>query len=401
MENTISSDFIRGHIDTIILKSLFDSCKHAAEISQYIEEKSGFKYVVKQATLYSALKRLEKLKYVRPFWQDSPEGGRRRYFEITNSGKTCAEKNLSEWDYSRNVIDTLVDEKPVIEPQNTPITTPIINIIDSSKQPIKQELQQNIVKPEPILEEKNQKTVENFEPIKQTNAYDEVNYKQILNDIFNKNTVKTEKVELDNQEKQEDIVKENIQVEKQEQPVFDEEIFLKSRKTSKNDFSDLIEMAEQDGYKIRVSTGKTEKIGGKILINKLNLVTNLSIYLLFLIEILLFAVNFGKYNLFNDIIYFPIIGVATILPVVSIIKFACNPLKTINTYNKSHFITSLIIAFNLILVIFAVALLNEVNFSSPTQIALNIIAPILLVFDFLLYFLIKNVLLKTNKFLTK
>ena len=68
MEQTISSDFIRGHIDTIILRSLFSGTKHALEIAAFIEEKSGSKYEVKQATLYSALKRLEKLKYVRPFW---------------------------------------------------------------------------------------------------------------------------------------------------------------------------------------------------------------------------------------------------------------------------------------------------------------------------------------------
>ena len=112
MEQTISSDFIRGHIDTIILRSLFSGNKHAFEIAAFIEEKSGNKYEVKQATLYSALKRLEKLKYVKPFWNDAPGGGRRRYFEITPAGKAFADKNLSEWDYSRDVIDQLVDEVP-------------------------------------------------------------------------------------------------------------------------------------------------------------------------------------------------------------------------------------------------------------------------------------------------
>src|SRR5699024_4551912 len=99
-------------IDTIILRSLFSGTKHALEIAAFIEEKSGNKYEVKQATLYSALKRLEKQKYVRPFWNDAPEGGRRRYFEITPAGKAFADKNLSEWDYSRDVIDQLVDEVP-------------------------------------------------------------------------------------------------------------------------------------------------------------------------------------------------------------------------------------------------------------------------------------------------
>ena len=82
----ITSDFIRGHIDTIILKSILSGDKHAQEISNYIEEKSNGSYVVKQATLYSALKRLENTKLVNAYWRDAPEGGRRRYFKITQKG---------------------------------------------------------------------------------------------------------------------------------------------------------------------------------------------------------------------------------------------------------------------------------------------------------------------------
>ena len=61
MENSISSDLIRGHIDTIILHSLTSGNKYAQQISDFIEEKSDNKYVINQATLYSSLKRLENL----------------------------------------------------------------------------------------------------------------------------------------------------------------------------------------------------------------------------------------------------------------------------------------------------------------------------------------------------
>ena len=54
MENfTITSDLIRGHIDTIILKSLFDGDKYAQEIANYIEDKSGKTYEVKQTSVYA------------------------------------------------------------------------------------------------------------------------------------------------------------------------------------------------------------------------------------------------------------------------------------------------------------------------------------------------------------
>ena len=61
MEKSISSDLIRGHIDTIILHTLLDGNKYAQQISDSIEEKSEKNYVINQATLYSSLKRLENL----------------------------------------------------------------------------------------------------------------------------------------------------------------------------------------------------------------------------------------------------------------------------------------------------------------------------------------------------
>jgi PadR family transcriptional regulator PadR len=55
----IGSDLIRGHINTIILRCLYDGDKYGYDIINEIEKKSGGLYTIKQPTLYSALKRLE------------------------------------------------------------------------------------------------------------------------------------------------------------------------------------------------------------------------------------------------------------------------------------------------------------------------------------------------------
>ena len=62
--SAISSDLIRGHINTIILRTLYDGDKYGYEIINEIEEKSKGQYSLKQPTLYSALKRLESQDYV-------------------------------------------------------------------------------------------------------------------------------------------------------------------------------------------------------------------------------------------------------------------------------------------------------------------------------------------------
>ncbi len=106
----ISSDLIRGHINTIILRSLYDGDKYGYDIINEIEKKSGGLYTLKQPTLYSALKRLEALKYVESYYGDYSNGGRRKYFSLTNSGRAITERNLSEWEYSRTIIDSLISD---------------------------------------------------------------------------------------------------------------------------------------------------------------------------------------------------------------------------------------------------------------------------------------------------
>ena len=92
----ISADLIRGHINTIILRSLYDGDKYGYDIINEIEKKSGGLYSLKQPTLYSALKRLESLRYVDSYYGDSSYGGRRKYFSLTDEGRRVTEKNLSE-----------------------------------------------------------------------------------------------------------------------------------------------------------------------------------------------------------------------------------------------------------------------------------------------------------------
>ena len=108
---SISSDLIRGHINTIILRTLYESDKYGYEIINEIEEKSKGQYSLKQPTLYSALKRLESQDYVTSYWGGVSNGGRRKYFQITDKGKAIVEQNRAEWEYSRTVIDSLISER--------------------------------------------------------------------------------------------------------------------------------------------------------------------------------------------------------------------------------------------------------------------------------------------------
>lgn len=111
MQNTINSDLIRGNINTIILKALFDGDRYGYDIVKEIEQKSSGQYKLKQPTLYSCLKRLEVQGFIRSYWGAKSSGGRRKYYTLTDMGRELFIKNQTEWEYSRTVIDKLISDR--------------------------------------------------------------------------------------------------------------------------------------------------------------------------------------------------------------------------------------------------------------------------------------------------
>ncbi len=104
----MSSDLLRGHIDTIILRLLADRDQYGYGITRLVLERSGHLLELKEATMYSSLKRLEKNGYITSYWGDETQGGRRRYYHITRSGRELYRKNKQDWDRAKRILDKLL-----------------------------------------------------------------------------------------------------------------------------------------------------------------------------------------------------------------------------------------------------------------------------------------------------
>ena len=71
-----------------ILLELNDGDKYGFELSKNIETRLGGQIEIKQPTLYTVLKKLEKSKFISSYWQDSEIGGKRHYYKLTSNGKS-------------------------------------------------------------------------------------------------------------------------------------------------------------------------------------------------------------------------------------------------------------------------------------------------------------------------
>ena len=107
-ESKISSDLIRGHIDTIILKLLNSGEKYGYEIGKLISAASKGEYELKEASMYSSLKRMEQNNLIESYWGDETQGARRKYYKITAKGKAKYIESKKSWESIKKLLDKLI-----------------------------------------------------------------------------------------------------------------------------------------------------------------------------------------------------------------------------------------------------------------------------------------------------
>ena len=105
---SMTSDMLRGHTEAIILAHLLEKDSYGYQINKDIYDKTNQQYELKEATLYSAFRRLEQEGFISSYWGDEGAGARRRYYAITDDGKVTFEKQKKEWQHTKEIIDKLL-----------------------------------------------------------------------------------------------------------------------------------------------------------------------------------------------------------------------------------------------------------------------------------------------------
>lgn len=111
------SDLIRGNVDTVILKVLYEGDRYGYDLIRQINARSDGQWEIKQPTVYACLKRLEKQGFVSSYWDSSEsDGGRRKYYTLTESGKEVFLRYKSEFERATALFGGLItDAEPVFK----------------------------------------------------------------------------------------------------------------------------------------------------------------------------------------------------------------------------------------------------------------------------------------------
>ena len=107
----LSADILRGYTDTIILRQLSRGDSYGYQINKNVAAISGGTFEMKEATLYTAFRRLESAGLIRSYWGNEMSGARRRYYAISALGLARLEADLEAWKETKAQIDLLLLEE--------------------------------------------------------------------------------------------------------------------------------------------------------------------------------------------------------------------------------------------------------------------------------------------------
>ena len=80
------------------------------QINKRIFEVSGGSLELKEATLYTAFRRMENSGYIISYWGNEGPGARRRYYSITVEGRNRLAEDQAAWKETRMTLDALLEE---------------------------------------------------------------------------------------------------------------------------------------------------------------------------------------------------------------------------------------------------------------------------------------------------
>jgi DNA-binding PadR family transcriptional regulator len=101
-------DWLLGNIEPLLLYLIFEQPMYGYQIIRELETRSHGYFKFKEGTLYPVLHRLEKDGLIGGHWQTLDSGRQRKYYRITNKGRSALAEIRSQWREFLVAVDLVV-----------------------------------------------------------------------------------------------------------------------------------------------------------------------------------------------------------------------------------------------------------------------------------------------------
>jgi transcriptional regulator len=109
MSDSSKTELLQGTLDLLILKVLSPGPMHGYAVSQRIQQVSRDILQVQQGSLYPALHRLERRKWVKAEWAASENNRRAKYYRLTAAGRRRLEEEVSNWGRIASAVSLILE----------------------------------------------------------------------------------------------------------------------------------------------------------------------------------------------------------------------------------------------------------------------------------------------------
>jgi PadR family transcriptional regulator PadR len=105
-------DLLQGTLDMLVLKAVSLGPLHGYGVLLRIQQISGDRLQIRQASLYPALYRLEHEGWIAGAWGESENKRRARYYKLTADGRRRLDAEAKKWNQFSEVVDLILSLKP-------------------------------------------------------------------------------------------------------------------------------------------------------------------------------------------------------------------------------------------------------------------------------------------------
>jgi transcriptional regulator len=109
MNSLPKTELLQGTLDLLVLKVLVPGPMHGYAISQRIQQVSREVLQVQQGSLYPALHRLERRKWVKAEWTATENHRRAKYYRLTAGGRRRLEEEVSNWERIASAVSLILE----------------------------------------------------------------------------------------------------------------------------------------------------------------------------------------------------------------------------------------------------------------------------------------------------
>ena len=93
----MDSRLLWGTVDMLILDVISRGPTYGYQIAQTVLSQSKEYFELKEGSMYPALHRMERQKWLTSYWVEPEEGRRRKFYKLTPAGKKVLAAKRQEW----------------------------------------------------------------------------------------------------------------------------------------------------------------------------------------------------------------------------------------------------------------------------------------------------------------